>query len=113
MTVQFNTVPTYTQTLNEGKSTSRAWYRWFQGIAAGTPTGAESTIEATESPMTYKAPSAGSVIVQGGTVAMIQFSRTSGVNYNTGQTQGMFPVSAGDRLVITYSAAPALTFVPQ
>lgn len=110
---QFNTTPTFDQPLNEKGLTSKIWYRFFQSLAKGIPPAAEVTVTATGSPYTYTAAQKGFLIVQGGTVSLIQVSRTAGTNHATGITQGVFPLSAGDSLVINYSVAPNLTFVPQ
>jgi hypothetical protein len=63
------------------------------------------------SPYTYKAPFAGSVAVTGGTVSAIAILR-QGTTVATGLTTGVFPVSRGDSLVITYSSLPTVTFIP-
>lgn len=109
----FRTAPTYTEPLNTGSNTTASWYRWFQNVDKGLPPSSELVVTVTASPWTYTAPSKGFVIVTGGTVSLIQFSRTVGTFYPTGQTSGTFPVSQNDRIQITYSAAPAVTFVPQ
>lgn len=110
---QFRQAPTYEQGLQEGSNTTRSWYRWFQAIDTGTPPSTEKTLSPAGSPYTYQAPSGGFVIVSGGTVSAIQFSRTPGTFWNTGQTSGTFPVSQNDTLQISYSSIPNITFVPQ
>jgi hypothetical protein len=113
MTKQYRTPPTYTQQLIYGNNMHAAWYRFFQALQLGIPPQAEIAITVTASPFTYSATMAGFVIVHGGTVSQISFSRTSGTSYVTGQTSGTFPVSAGDSLIVTYSSAPTVTMVPQ
>lgn len=105
-------IPTYEQPLETANLTSSSWYRWFQDIDTGTPPAQESNIPVTGSAFTYTAPRRGNVIVSGGTVSQIQFARTKGVNYPLGQTSGMFNLDFGDMLIVTYSGAPRMTFVP-
>lgn len=110
---EFLTLPNYRQTLMDKANTSSPWYKFFSGLFTGKPPSAESTVTATTSPMTYTATQRGFMIVQGGTVSLVQWNRGGVTNHATGQTQGCFPVSQGDSLIITYSVAPTLTFVPQ
>src|SRR5271163_2315946 len=111
MTVQFRQPPTYLEPLTQGKNTSSSWYRYFQQRELGTPPAAESAITVTASPFTYIALRAGFVIVSGGTVSAIAFSRTAGTFYVTGQTSGVFSMSLNDSLRVTYSGLPTMTFV--
>jgi len=107
----YRQAPTYETPIAQGNNTSTPWYRWFQSIDTGIPPSTESTVKLTGSPLTYTAPVKGFLIVHGGTVTSIAFTRVS--TYTTGQTQGTFPLSAGDKLVITYTGTPTLTWVPQ
>jgi hypothetical protein len=109
----FRTAPTYIEPLVTGKNTSSSWYRWFQHTDKGIPPSSEVAINVTASPFVYTAPSKGFVIVEGGTVSAIAFSRTPGTFYGTGQITGTFPLSAGDALKVTYSVAPSIVFVAQ
>ena len=111
MTIQYRNVPTYEQPLEITGHTSSAWYRYWQQNELGTPPAAESAVTPTGSPFTYTAGRKGFLIVQGGTVSAVAFSR-SGTFYTTGQTQGVFPLDQNDQLKVTYSAAPILTWVP-
>lgn len=63
------------------------------------------------SPYTYTAPSNGCVVVSGGTVSLVQLGR-AGAFLATGVTTGVFPVSAGDQIKVTYTVAPTMTFLP-
>ncbi len=108
-----NTLPQYPQPIaDKSGTTNKAWYQFFQSVWNGIPPTSESTVTVTSSPFTYTAPRGGFVIVQGGTVSLVQWRRGT-VNHTTGATQGPFPVSSGDALVITYSGTPNVTFVPQ
>ncbi len=53
------------------------------------------------------------VIVSGGTVSEIAFSRDNVTYYVIGTTAGMFQLSPNDYLRVTYTAAPTMTLVPR
>lgn len=118
MTTQYRQAPTYTDQIASGQRNSATWYRYFQQAELGTPPAAEVPITGTAlgaSPFSYIAPQKGFVIVSGGTVTSIMFSRTPGpppVFYNTGETAGEFPLAQNDVLKITYTVKPTVTFVP-
>lgn len=118
MTTQFRQAPTYTDQIAAGQHNSATWYRYFQQGEVGTPPSAEVPLTAAQigaSPFSYQAPRKGFVIISGGTVSAIAFSRTLGpppVFYATGLTAGIFPVSQNDVLRVTYSGKPVMTFVP-
>jgi hypothetical protein len=107
---QFQSLPTYDQPITIGPNTASVWYRFFQGLFQGKAAGGEVSVTLTGSPFSYAAPSGGFLIVQGGTVSLIQFQRSSA--HALGVTQGVVPVNAQDIVIITYSAAPTVTFVP-
>lgn len=107
---QWRTVPTYTEGLIQSGNTSSAYYRFMHDINIGNPPAAETSITVGASPFTYTAPQGGAVIINGGTVSQVSYTRST--SYVTGQTQGMFPVGAGDVLIVTYSGAPTMTFAP-
>jgi hypothetical protein len=109
----YNSLPTYNQNVEIGGKTSKIWYFFWQALWNGIPPGAESVVVPTGSPFGFVAPRGGFAIVQGGTVSNISFSRDGVTPYNTGLTVGVFPLSKGDVLTVTYSSAPALIFVPQ
>jgi hypothetical protein len=112
MTQQWRQVPTYEQPLTTGKNTSSSWYRWVQATEQGTAPAQESAVTPGASPYTYTAPRKGFLIVNGGTVSQISYSR-SGTFHVTGQISGMVNMNQYDQVQITYSAAPTLTWVPQ
>ena len=64
------------------------------------------------SPYTYTNNTGGwvSVIVQGGTVSSITFDRDLD-QFNVGTTAGMFELSPGDALTITYSSVPTVYII--
>lgn len=106
----YRALPTYTQPLTAGTNLSASWYRWMHDTDVGTPPSAETVVTAKASPFSYQAPKKGFLIISGGTVSLVKFTRVG--TYTTGQTSGMFPVALGDSLTVTYSAAPTMVFVP-
>lgn len=108
--MSLNIVPTYDQPLNSKGQTNSVWYFFFQSLFKGVPPSNEVAITPGASPFPYTATQKGFMIVRGGTVSAIQFTR-SATNL-TGQTAGIFPLNQGDALTITYSALPTLVWVP-
>ena len=109
---QFNLVPTYQVPLIVDRQTTRDWYFFFTGLFRGLPPENESPVTLGVSPATYSATRKGSVIVSGGTVSLIEFTRNGTDYYDVGATSGMFTVNASDVLRITYAVAPDVVFVP-
>lgn len=109
---QLNRLPQFGQPLAAGNVTNKDWYFFWAGLWRGLAPELESPVTLTGSPFTYSAPRRGSLIVSGGTVSQIRFSRDGNTFYNTGATSGMFTLSAADRIEITYSVTPTVTFVP-
>jgi len=111
-TVQYRQTPTYTEQIAVGQKNNQAWYRYFTQNEVGTPPSSEIAISVQASPLSYTAPSKGFVIVSGGTVTSIMFSRTAGTFYLTGETAGVFPMAQNDILKVTFSVAPTMVFIP-
>jgi len=80
----------------------------FQGRLT-TPTA--QTVGASPYVYTNNSVNDQSVIVQGGTVSKIEFSRNGGSFIDTGATSGMFALSPLDSLRITYTVVPNVTVV--
>lgn len=74
---------------------------------------AQPTVSVTlgASPATYTASAPGQVFSSGGTVSSIALVR-QGLSLTTGLTAGFIPVSRGDQVIFTYSAAPTIHFLP-
>ena len=106
----YRALPTYTQPLTTGQNLAQSWYRWMHDTDVGTPPSAEAQVAVGPSPFAYQAPKKGFVIITGGTVSAVTFTRVG--TYSTGMVSGMFPVSLGDILTVTYSGTPTITFVP-
>lgn len=93
------------------------WRRWFQDMwtmlqAQALPLPTLVTIGASPAVYHYVQGGNASVILQGGTVSLVEWSRDNTVFYTVGTSTGlMFPVSNGDYLRITYSALPTVVLV--
>jgi hypothetical protein len=109
---QRNNLPNYPVPLEVNGKTSKDWYFFWAGLFNGLPPATEIAVTPGVSPYVYSAPVRGSVIVSGGTVSAIAFSRDGVTFYNVGQTSGMFLLNAADQLRITYTVVPTVTFVP-
>lgn len=74
-----------------------------------------SNITVTASPMTYQNATGynADVIISGGTVSSIEFTRDNTTFYTTGLTTGVITLSPSDRVRVTYSVAPTMTLVPR
>lgn len=86
-----------------------AWYGFFYDLTSqATPL---DGVTPGASPYTYTAIHPGAMLIIGGTVSEVDLIRGRDT-VNTGLTAGFFPMSQNDQLVITYSAAPTLWYVP-
>lgn len=110
--MSFSAIPNYGQAIVNKAGTERTWYLFLTDIWKGKPSGGAVSIASTSSPFMYQSTSKGFMIVQGGTVSLIQFSRDGVKNYNTGLTNGIIPLAQGDSILVIYSVAPSLTWVP-
>lgn len=109
---QFNNLPNFSVPLQKSGTTYKDWFFFWAGLFTGLPPAAETVITPGASPYSYSAQVKGSVIVSGGTVSAIAFSRDGTAFYSTGQIAGMFTLNARDRLRVTYAVLPTMTFVP-
>lgn len=111
--MSLNRMPTYQSPLEVQGATTRGWYTFWLGLLQGQPSGTPVGITVGVSPFSYVAPNGGNVVVSGGTVSQIAFSR-DGINfYVTGVTAGMIPVSQFDTVKVTYTVKPTMTFIPR
>lgn len=62
------------------------------------------------SPQSYTAPNDGQLAITGGTVTGVQIQR-GGVTLNVG-IPSLIGVSQNDTVIVTFSAAPTLSFIP-
>lgn len=107
-----NNIPSFEQPFMNGRINSKDWFFFLVGLYNGLAPEAETPIVLGASPYLYSAVIKGTVIVSGGTVSLVEFSRNGTTFYATGQTSGMFTLNAQDRLRITYTVPPTTTFVP-
>lgn len=85
-----------------------------QNSAAWGATSAIAAITVGASPFSYTAPAAGTVTIEGGTVSAVTLKRGTPAAISVGSATGLLvPVSAGDVIATTYSAAPTMNFVPR
>lgn len=117
-----STTPTKQMALNLSaisSSTTRTWTAPNADINFGRVTAYTNTataITVTASPFTRTNPSAFAdedIIVEGGTVSLIEFSRNGSTWYNVGSVAGMYRLSPSDRLRVTYTVAPTMTSIPR
>ena len=110
------TATTFTYTITSTNATSTigaigcTTYFIKYGISVLNATQVVPTVGA--SPWSYTAPAVGNVIVQAGTVSAITITHLGGSAVNVGVTAGVIPVIAGDKVTITYTVAPTVTFMP-
>lgn len=87
---------------------TRAWFLFFQRLANSGQDASPVTVGA--SPFTYDANDSGLLIITGGTVSLIEYGRNSTFT-NTGLISGIVPLADGDRVRITYTVVPTVTFI--
>lgn len=112
-------IPTASQLVIEKAPTTalvftRAWYRFFEAVSrlVANSQNAPAAIVLGASPFTYDVVANGIVIVQGGTVSLIEYGR-NGAFTDVGVTAGPIPVNEGDQVRVTYTVAPTMTLVSQ
>ena len=76
---------------------------------------APSNIIVTASPMTYQNTTGyeADVILSGGTISSIEFTRNNITFYTVGFIEGVLRLSPSDRVRVTYTVAPTMTLVPR
>lgn len=82
------------------------WNSYFQQFGQKAPTPAAVT---GASPFSYTANTKGNLFVIGGTVSNITLTRGTGTFNLTGEK--VIPISIGDKVTVTYSVLPAMTFL--
>ena len=93
---------------------ARSWFLALLGISGTVAPAAPSQILVTGSPFVFQnADTMSAVLVTGGTVSLIEFSRDGTTWYDLGAVAGLFDLSAKDRLRVTYTVAPAMTLIPR
>lgn len=98
--------------VDEAGKPTQPYTRFFARLFAKPPVQEAVTFSA--SPFLRRYTRDGFVIVEGGTVSLIEYLRGSQVitAYDLGATKGQFVVKNGDGIQITYTVAPTVTFFP-
>ena len=98
---------------------TREWYRFFLNLfvlsGSGQPPAEPTAVTITASPFTYINTSnlLVDIMISGGVISTLEFSRNGVTFFNTGSYYGMFGLSPGDRLRATYVTPPIITLVPR
>ena len=107
-----------TPVLDDGGQLSRPWFLLLQQLVQNSyslATTLPSDITVGDSPFTYTNTTQAlvTVLISGGGVTKLEFSRDGVTLYDCGSYYGMFSLSPSDRLVITYVSAPTITLIPR
>lgn len=92
------------------------WWRFLANVsnqAMGTNQTVPATITVTASPFVFSTPAQGTLLVSGGPVTLIEYSKDQKTWYPTGVTQGQIQMVPNDSVRITYMNKPTLTFFPR
>lgn len=97
---------------------SREWYRYFLNLSTTTGTGViiqPSVLEVLTSPFEYTNNNSYPVdiMISGGGVTKLEFTRNGVEYYNTGSYYGMFGLSPGDQLRMSFFTAPVTILIPR
>ena len=85
----------------------------WPSMATRSPASAPLTVSVGASPFVYSAPFDGNVIVSGGGVSDMEFSRDSGATFTSvGVFYSPFYMRGGDQFRVTYIGAPTMLFIP-
>ena len=129
-TTSLSNVPIQQPPLQNNGYFSQAWVHFFQFLfdrvggneapsnseiasALASGGGPAVSISPGSSPYIYTAPAIGAVVVSGGGLQNVEISRDGVTYYVVGTFRGMFPMTTGDKLRVTYSSAPTMTFIPR
>lgn len=86
------------------------WIQFFQKFVNPPP--AIENVILQPSPFSYIATSNGFLSLEGGNITNVQFTRGS-TTFTLSMTSGIIPMSQDDIVVITYTVAPTIRFVPE
>lgn len=91
------------------------WYLFlvsvYNAVTQGLPQ-SEEPLTVGASPFTYQAILKGQVLITGGTVSGIEFSRDGTTYYSTGQISGFIQMDRSDYVRVTYTVTPVVKFFP-
>lgn len=92
------------------------WWRFLLNVsnqAMGTNQTIPATVTIGASPYIFTTPAQGTLLVSGGPVTLIEYSKDGTTWYPTGVTQGQIQMVPNDHVRIAYMNAPTLTFFPR
>lgn len=123
-TSQITQIPSSRVEINDATTglISRDWYRFFFNLFTVAGGGAlpgytnpPAIVSVGGSPFSYANSAAYDVdiLISGGGVEKLEYSRDGLIYYDTGSYYGMFTLSPGDRIRMTYLTAPSLTLIPR
>lgn len=101
--------PSFPETTFQGSSSDFLSDLVVQPASAAAPI---SAVVVGASPTSFTAIDPGTLSVQAGTVSTVTLTR-GGTTITLGLTAGLVPMSAGDKVTITYTVAPTLNFIPR
>ncbi len=119
--------PPRVQLTDNNNFITREWYRFFlnlfnanasissNSLISGTPPSNPSILTLTGSPFVYTNANVYviDVIISGGGVTNLEFSRNGTVWYNLGDFRGMFQLSPSDKFRVSYTVSPIITLIPR
>lgn len=111
----FNMVVSQFPLIAQAGIATKEWFFFFAKLYLAATEGLpqpEEAITVGASPFAYQAVLRGQLLVSGGTVSAVEFSRDGSTWYNAGITAGFVQVDARDQVRVTYSVLPTLVFVP-
>lgn len=108
----FNNLPNYPTKLVDGPFTNKDWYLFWANLFKGVPPAQVLPVTVGASPFTYTAPVKGFILLTGGTVSAVEFSRDGTTFYSYGATAGQFQLNSQDQIRVTYTVTPTMTLVP-
>ena len=83
----------------------------YNAVTQGTPQ-LEEALTVGASPFSYLAVIKGQVLISGGSVSAIEYSRNGTTFYNTGATSGFFQMDFNDTIRVTYTVTPTMVYFP-
>jgi hypothetical protein len=99
---------TLAQFVSNARQILKPWIQYLQQFTQAPPNFTQ--LSATSSPFTYTAVEPGFLTIIGGTVSKITLIRGNSLIVLTGSL--IVPVSISDTVIVTFSVAPSLMFIP-
>src|SRR4051794_15228226 len=96
MNTQQNLPVPISRFLDASGNVTPEWYRFFLTLYLQLTAGPVVPVTLGASPATYTATAKGNLLLSGGTVTGVAFTRDGTTMLDAGQTQGFFPMARGD-----------------